>query len=136
MTINERLKEFIDYNKINAPEFYRKLGVGRMEYAGWITAGRAISVAKIQIILNCYPNLNARWLLVGEGQMQEDYHDPALQVSFENTRILQTKLDHAESNNVLLSDHIVTLKERISDLQMIVQDKQSLLEKSNRKPEN
>jgi len=59
-------------NNIAPPEFYRKLGVGRMEYSGWITAGRAISVTKLQAILQLHPDLNARWLLLGEGTMQEN----------------------------------------------------------------
>ena len=72
MTINQRLKDFIDLNNIAPPEFYRKLGVGRMEYSGWVTAGRAISVTKLQSILQLYPELSARWLLLGEGVMQEN----------------------------------------------------------------
>ena len=43
-----------------------------MEYGGWITTGRAISLTKLQTILQLYLDQNAKWPLHGEGIMQEN----------------------------------------------------------------
>lgn len=72
MTINQRLREFFESKKIDAPTFYRSIGSERGEWSGWINTGRAISVAKIQNILNSCPDLNARWFLTGVGPMIEN----------------------------------------------------------------
>ncbi len=58
-----------------------------MEYSGWITAGRAFSVTKLQTILQLYPNLISKWLLLGEGTIQE------------NGLINRTNTPHQEYNN-------------------------------------
>ena len=118
MTINQRLKEFIDLNNIAPPEFYRKLGVGRMEYSGWITAGRVISVTKLQSILQLYPDLNARWLLLGEGAMQENapaYRAKILPICEECTS-KQIQIELLNDNIKILNEYVTALKETIVDL--------------------
>jgi hypothetical protein len=139
-TINQRLKEFLDYNHIQAPEFYRKIGVGRMEYSGWITAGRSISVPKLQSILNNYLQLNARWLLVGQGDMQEGYipkvdgnmgegtTENSVSTNCPYCEIRQVNLEQYIAYSKALEDHNFTLKERIADFKGIIDDKQFILE--------
>lgn len=69
--INQRLKEYFESKKIEAPEFYKKIGVERGEWSGWMNSNKAISVLRIQdILINC-PDLSSRWLLIGEGNMIE-----------------------------------------------------------------
>ena len=118
MTINQRLKEFVDHNNISAPDLYRKIGVSRMDYSGWITAGKPISVNKLQAILQLYPDLNARWLLLGEGTMQENTPmqnlDP-LPVC-DNCTSKQIQIDLLTENTKTLNEYILVLKENINDL--------------------
>ena len=121
MTINQRLKDFIDLNNIAPPEFYRKLGVGRMEYSGWVTAGRAISVTKLQSILQLYPELSARWLLLGEGVMQENapaYRTKVLSVCDECTS-KQIQIDLLNENIKILNGYVLDLKENLNDLRQV-----------------
>ena len=121
MTINQRLKEFIDLNNIAAPDFYHKLGVARMEYSGWITAGRAISVAKLQLILQLFPDLNARWLLLGEGAMQENapvYRAKEIVICDECTS-KQIQIDLLSENIKVLTGYVQDLKENLNDLRNI-----------------
>ena len=69
MTINQRLSQYIVTEKVSPPEFYKKIGVNKNVWSGWINSGRAISVTKLQEIVENAPKLNARWLLTGEGEM-------------------------------------------------------------------
>ena len=119
MTINQRLKEFIDLNNIAPPDFYRKLGVGRMEYSGWITAGRAISVTKLQSILQLYPELNARWLMLGEGIMQENTQTQKVKtpsINCHNCASKEIQIDLLTDNIKILNEYVVALKDNINDL--------------------
>ena len=119
MTINQRLKEFVDQNNIAAPDMYRKIGVSRMEYSGWITAGKPISVNKLQTILQLYPDLNARWLLLGEGEMQENIPVNQSRVRLpecENCTSKQIQIDLLAENIKTLNEYVLVLKENINDL--------------------
>jgi len=71
MTINQRLREYFESKNITAPVFYKSIGSEKGEWSGWINSSKAISVAKIQNILNSCPDLNARWFLTGTGAMLE-----------------------------------------------------------------
>jgi hypothetical protein len=68
-TINQRLAEYIESEKINSPDVYKAIGASRQTWNGWIGHGRPISLAKTQGIVTFCKNLNARWLLTGEGEM-------------------------------------------------------------------
>ena len=119
MTINQRLKEFVDQNNIAAPDLYRKIGVSRMDYSGWITAGKPISVNKLQTILQLYPDLNARWLLLGEGEMQENMpvnQSRARLPECENCSSKQIQIDLLAENIKTLNEYVLALKENINDL--------------------
>ena len=119
MTINQRLKEFVDQNNIAAPDLYRKIGVSRMEYSGCITAGKPISVNKLQTILQLYPDLNARWLLLGEGEMQENIPVNQSRVRLpecENCTSKQIQIDLLAENIKTLNEYVLVLKENINDL--------------------
>jgi len=119
MTINQRLKEFVDHNNISAPDLYRKIGVSRMDYSGWITAGKPISVNKLQAILQLYPDLNARWLLLGEGTMMDngsaDQNKTPLP-SCDNCASKQIQIELLTENTKTLNEYILVLKENINDL--------------------
>ena len=70
ISINERLKQYVEIEKISCPELYKKIGIHRSIWSGWMNQGKAISVDKLVALLRALPNLSARWLMTGEGDMQ------------------------------------------------------------------
>lgn len=67
--MHTRLSIFIDYaTKGNKAEFARAIGV-RPQLLTKLLQGTAFGVTAINAILRAYPELNARWLLLGEGGM-------------------------------------------------------------------
>ncbi|HKI90119.1 MAG TPA: helix-turn-helix transcriptional regulator [Draconibacterium sp.] len=70
ITINERLKQFVEEEKISVPELYKKIGIHRSIWSGWMNQGKAISVEKLVALFKALPDLNTRWLLTGEGEMK------------------------------------------------------------------
>ncbi len=113
MTINQRLSQYIVTEKVSAPEFYKKIGVDKNVWSGWINSGRAISVTKLQEIVANAPTLNARWLLTGEGEMLNCI------ISGKDTKILIQNVNNKGGNGNTLSEDE---KSRwIKDLQKIIQ---------------
>jgi hypothetical protein len=68
MTVNERLSEYLKSEKISDPDIYKKIGVGQSTFAGWLKQGKAIPLAKLQMIVTLLPELNVRWLLTGDSE--------------------------------------------------------------------
>jgi len=106
MTINERLEQYLKANKIAGTEIYKKIGVSQPVFAGWLKQGRAIPLKKLQDILILYPNLNARWLLTGDGQMKDEK-----QVYPENSKI--NVIEECSNHQNFLAEYkeIITAKD-------------------------
>jgi hypothetical protein len=66
MSVKERLKKFIEYLKIGQGAFEKKVGLSN----GYVNNIRkSIQPEKLQSIVRQYPELNAGWLMTGEGDM-------------------------------------------------------------------
>lgn len=64
--ISERLKKFIDSQKISVREFERRSGLGN----GYVSSIKfSILPSKLSNISLQFPNLNTTWLLTGDGEM-------------------------------------------------------------------
>lgn len=72
ISINQRLKKLVDDKKINAPALYKKIGVERGTWSGWVNSNKAISVEKLVLIIKELNDINARWFITGEGNMTEE----------------------------------------------------------------
>ncbi|GAB3690493.1 hypothetical protein GCM10027592_07800 [Spirosoma flavus] len=84
MTIQLRLQELIDALDISVLEFARKLGERRGEKVYHILHGRLKpSYDTIEKILLAYPQVNADWLLRGEGLMFKILSSPSAAITTE-----------------------------------------------------
>lgn len=141
-TLNQRLKEYLEYNRISPPDFYKTLGITRMDYSGWVNEGRSISISKVQAILELYQDMNARWFLLGEGTMSERYEDessgsgdmkyidcPQCDARQEQIDILKDQIDN-------LKDHITSLKDNAGILRTKVADKETIIEQKSKELDN
>lgn len=61
----ERILQFIDYKRISKSEFYRKTGLSN----GFLDKVKDIGSSKLELILKAYPEINLKWLVLGEGEM-------------------------------------------------------------------
>lgn len=69
MTTVERIKEYIDFKKINIKRFEESVGFSNGAYASQLKNKRTIGVDKLENILNVYQDINPDWLLTGRGEM-------------------------------------------------------------------
>jgi repressor LexA len=64
-----RLKEYLDYKRINISTFERSVGFSNGAFASQLKNDKTIGVDKLENILKTYPDINGDWLLTGEGEM-------------------------------------------------------------------
>ncbi len=69
--MKERIKEFIDYKGIQAGELALLLEVQRSNISHILNGRNKPGASLIEKMLLVFPELNARWLLTGEGNMLE-----------------------------------------------------------------
>lgn len=71
-TIKERLVEFMAYLKISTYAFEKSCGLSQ----GYVrNISKSIQPDKVERISRVYPQLNAGWLMTGEGSMIKEKHD-------------------------------------------------------------
>ena len=64
----ERLRSFIENTGLKDGEFGRKFSALPQEISNW-THGKKISIGKMSNMFEAYPELNAHWIITGEGNM-------------------------------------------------------------------
>ncbi len=67
--MKDRIKQFIDYKGISAGDLASELDVQRSNISHILNGRNKPGAAFIEKFLLVFPDLNARWLLTGEGNM-------------------------------------------------------------------
>jgi transcriptional regulator with XRE-family HTH domain len=70
--MKDRILKFLESEKISPAEFADKIGVQRSSMSHILNGRNQPSAAFIQKMLQVYPLLNSRWLMIGEGTMTLD----------------------------------------------------------------
>lgn len=66
MSVKERLKKFIQTQKMTVIEFERSINASN----GYVNSiHKSIGIDKLNDVIEKYPNLNIEWLLTGKGEM-------------------------------------------------------------------
>lgn len=67
--MKERIKKFMDYKALNAADLADTIGVQRSNVSHVVNGRNNPSSSFIEKLLLTFPELNARWLITGEGEM-------------------------------------------------------------------
>ena len=70
--MEERIKKFMEYKGISPSEFADSIGVQRSNVTHVLKNRNKPSFQFIEKMLQIYPELNAKWLLLGKGNMIEN----------------------------------------------------------------
>jgi len=70
--MKERIKKYMDYKSISAGELSSALEVQRSNISHILNGRNKPGAAFIEKLLITYPDLNARWLLTGTGEMIDE----------------------------------------------------------------
>ena len=105
MTIQERIKQYIDYKGITPYKFCKDLEVSM----GSLNKKGAIGTDKYLKIIKYYTDLNPEWLLTGEGNMFKE----------------ETVQEEVPANE---NELITLLREKVKDKEMIIKEKTKNIE--------
>ena len=83
--MKERIKQFMDYKALNAADLADTIGVQRSNVSHVVNGRNNPSSSFIEKLLLTFPELNARWLITGEGDMVSQSDEP---VKVEKAEIL------------------------------------------------
>lgn len=64
-----RIKKYIDYKGISVSAFEKSIGMSNASFGKSLKNGGSIGGDKLEKILSVYPDINAEWLLTGDGEM-------------------------------------------------------------------
>ncbi|KAF0237119.1 MAG: hypothetical protein FD181_2159 [Prolixibacteraceae bacterium] len=70
--MKDRIKKYMDYKSVSAGELANLLEVQRSNISHILNGRNMPGAAFIEKLLICFPDLNARWLLTGNGEMTSD----------------------------------------------------------------
>lgn len=70
--MKERILKFLESERISPAEFADKIGVQRSSMSHILNGRNHPSAAFIQKMLHAFPNVNSRWLLIGDGKMHSE----------------------------------------------------------------
>lgn len=77
MSVGERLREYLKLQKVSRKDFAEAIGVNYNSLSRMLTEGRTMQSDTIEKALKYFPNLNARWLITGEGSPELKMIDAA-----------------------------------------------------------
>lgn len=137
--ISGRLEYLLDSLNISQIDFSRKTGIQTKSVSNYINGNSFPNYFGIESILKAYPGLNARWLLLGEGEIWDlepesdndltamEAHDQRLEYMVRSVH--EPKIEQVEASNIIM------LQEKIAMLQMLLTAKEQLIDSQKREIE-
>ena len=107
-TINERLSELLINKNISQQEIAISLGTSQPNVSAMCKGYRTISKKTIVKLSTIFPDLNVDWLLTGEGSMLRGSEEQGA----------------TESEDAALREEVVMLRERVRNLQKLIDEKE------------
>ncbi|QGY47099.1 hypothetical protein GM418_26585 [Maribellus comscasis] len=102
--MKERIQKFIDYKGIAAGELASLLEVQRSNISHILNGRNKPGASLIEKMLVVFPELNARWLLTGEGNMIEKAQEQFVKNETGQKESPQKRSKSTESSNHLLNN--------------------------------
>lgn len=112
--ISNRVEQFLHEKRIRKEELRKKLGLGsRQQINNWVKGSDPIPVKHLVSILLLFPEINANWLVRGEGEMLLPPERPDKRIINRNE---YGYCDGCVEKQVLISDLNARLKKKEEEL--------------------
>ena len=95
--MNDRIKKWLDYKKLNASNFADKINVNRSTMSHILSGRNNPSFDFVKKMINVFPDLNIRWLLSGEGIMT--YNETGVEKNRDYSRNIEKVIIFYDDNS-------------------------------------
>lgn len=92
MTINERIRLLLEKKTITQAQLSRDLGVNKVSVNQWLSPNGSVGLDTVIKLLTKFEDLNARWLILGEGEMLETPAQPTYELRNEIAKMVADEL--------------------------------------------
>lgn len=111
--MNDRLKEIVKYKTHGKQKVFAELVGWSPQYLARLLHGADFGLKPVLAILKAVPEINARWLLLGEGDML-DYTQRVDSLHRETINHLQTVLDLERFIPVMTPDELIEYEQIVT----------------------
>jgi len=102
--MKDRIRKVIDYKSITAGELALRLGVQRSNISHVLNGRNKPGASFIESFLNEFPDINARWLLTGHGEMLLSKKQRVGELIGSNTDLDRVTPGEIEKENLVKSE--------------------------------
>lgn len=138
-TVNQRIKIAIDSLKITQKAFSEVIGISEKVTSNVKKGKNPPNFLMIESIIRHFPQINARWLILGEGDMwdfePEDDMDVSAMEAHEQRLEYMVRSVHEPQIEQVEASNIMLLQEKIAMLQMLLTAKEQLIDSQKREIE-
>lgn len=99
--MKDRIRKFIDYKGVTPGELALKLDVQRSNISHVLNGRNKPGASFIERFLTEFPDLNARWLLIGSGEMVASKKDRVKELFDKEDFILEKEIEKKTSKAVI-----------------------------------
>lgn len=113
--MKDRIRQYIDYKSISAGELSSLLDVQRSNISHILNGRNKPGASFIEKLLVAFPDLNARWLLTGDGEMIVNVHNNNTQPQEQSKTIEINREQLKTSNDLLITKNTFSNKSKPID---------------------
>ena len=122
-SIGQRLKMFLDFMNLSQTDAAVRLNYPKQNISSWIKGKTNMTTAFLPVLLGEFQNLNARWLITGEGSMlMEANETPYVTTELKRNSNEPQPPYHTECKNPLCKLRIESLEREIELLEANISD--------------
>lgn len=121
MTLQERIERIVEYSGLSIPKFANRVGFKTPQAVRELLSGntKTLSDAAQYKITSAYPELNAAWLLTGEGEML----NAAKSLPSDSSQSNAALLDLLRSQQEMLRSQQETIRSLSETVRQLARDK-------------
>lgn len=124
MNEKEKIKKYLEYKRISKNKFYVTTGFS----IGFLDSGASLGADKNKTILDNYPDLNLRWLVLDEGDMilpplldhETNQNTSPKKVKRDSLEILHDLIRTKEELIKIQKTQIDLLEQKLKDLENVI----------------
>jgi len=118
MTVKDRLSKFLQEEGINQKEFGEVVGYSQQSLSNFFSGNTKIPRGDLFIALaEHFPNLNLRWLLIGDGKMWRSEELQENKVAYQQ---LMSQIENLQRENKDLRQLLITKEELLKTKEELI----------------